>query len=178
MSMAPSEFRKQQYRVAAGMLAAFIVSIGTIAATLAAGRGTMPAIEPRIAQTLGADTFVILWLFASIANVARLRFFSREDIDGSGMTQATESVRIGGAIAQNTLEQTVLAIATHLAVTAAVPGSALLVKALVVLFGIGRLCFWAGYRKGAAGRAFGFGLTFYPTALTLLFTATVILVGS
>jgi hypothetical protein len=34
---------------------------------------------------------------------------------------------------------------------------------LVGLFLLGRVLFIGGYRKGAGGRALGFGLTFYPT---------------
>ncbi len=34
---------------------------------------------------------------------------------------------------------------------------------LVVLFGIGRAAFWRSYQYGAARRALGFALTFYPT---------------
>jgi hypothetical protein len=171
-----NEFRQKQRRVATGMLAAFIISVTVIAGTLMVDPGPALAVDERVVVALRADIFGALWLFASIANVARLRFFSGEDIDGSGMTQATESVRIGNAIVQNTLEQAVLAIAAHMAIAAVLPGSTLLVVALVVLFCIGRACFWVGYRKGASGRAFGFALTFYPTALTLLLSAVLVFV--
>ena len=46
---------------------------------------------------------------------------------------------------------------------------------LVGLFCVGRASFWLGYRHGAAARAFGFALTFYPSvgacvaAVALLF---------
>jgi uncharacterized membrane protein YecN with MAPEG domain len=43
------------------------------------------------------------------------------------------------------------------------------IPACASLFLIGRLVFAAGYSKGAGSRAFGFGLTFYPTiALAIL----------
>ena len=38
-----------------------------------------------------------------------------------------------------------------------------LIPVLAVLFGFGRLAFWIGYLMTPWGRAFGFGLTFYPT---------------
>jgi len=36
------------------------------------------------------------------------------------------------------------------------------------MFLVGRLFFFAGYANGAPARAYGFGLTFYPTVLLLL----------
>ena len=41
-------------------------------------------------------------------------------------------------------------------------GGALLIT-LAAMFGAGRLLFWWGYVRGAAARAFGFALTFYPS---------------
>ncbi|WP_293881194.1 MAPEG family protein [Sphingomonas sp.] len=117
-----------------------------------------------------ADLFVIIWLTAAIANVARLRFFSSDDIAGSSRSTGSQSVRDAGAILQNTLEQTVLAISVHFALAAEVhtltPTAA---GALAGLFSLGRLLFWIGYRHGAARRAFGFALTFYPNVGVLLF---------
>jgi hypothetical protein len=158
------------------MLASFIISVTAIVGAVIVDSGPAHAVNQRIVEALRADVFVAIWLFAAIANVARLRFSSREDIDGSGMTQATEPVRIANAIVQNTLEQTVLAVVAHAAIAVVLPRSTLLVGALVILFCIGRACFWSGYRKGASGRAFGFGLTFYPTALTLLLAAMMVFV--
>jgi hypothetical protein len=34
---------------------------------------------------------------------------------------------------------------------------------LTMLFVLGRILFWTGYHKNPHLRAFGFGLTFYPT---------------
>ena len=160
------DFRAKQRRVAAGMAAALVVSIVAIVAALHfEGRATTPAMA-RLEYALRADTFVWLWLLAAIANVARLRFLSPRDIDGSGMTDATDAVRIGNAVLQNTLEQAVLAVSAHVSIALILPRPFLLITVLVWLFAIGRACFWLGYRRGAGGRAFGFALTFYPTVLT------------
>ncbi len=43
------------------------------------------------------------------------------------------------------------------------PGSSRRVVLCALLFGLGRLLFLLGYHRGAAARAFGFGLSFYPT---------------
>ena len=37
-----------------------------------------------------------------------------------------------------------------------------------ISFGIGRVLFFVGYRKGASFRALGFAMTFYPSVLMLL----------
>ncbi|WP_315753874.1 MULTISPECIES: hypothetical protein [unclassified Bradyrhizobium] len=48
---------------------------------------------------------------------------------------------------------------------------------LVILFGLGRLLFWLDYARGAAGRAFGVALTFYPTAFSLIIGLILVLTG-
>jgi hypothetical protein len=40
--------------------------------------------------------------------------------------------------------------------------------AAAILFLIGRILFFLGYAEGAASRAFGFALTFYPTLMLLV----------
>lgn len=106
-----------------------------------------------------------LWSAAAIGNVARIRFFSAVSIDGG---DADPAVAHGRAIAQNTLEQAVLAAIAYGTLTLATDRSALPVAVLALCFSVGRAGFWAGYRRGATARAFGFALTFYPTVLALL----------
>jgi uncharacterized membrane protein YecN with MAPEG domain len=48
-----------------------------------------------------------------------------------------------------------------------------LVPMAALLFVVGRISFFAGYAHGAPSRAFGFALTFYPTALMLVATLVV-----
>lgn len=104
------------------------------------------------------------WLMVAIGTQARHRFFTPADIDGSGLTSGTADAKLHQAILQNTLEQTALAEVAYGA-TAVLVSSHLLavIPAAAILFSIGRLLFWAGYGQGAAGRALGFCLTFYPT---------------
>ena len=72
------------------------------------------------------------------------------------------------ALLQNTLEQAVLAVAVYSAWAAAMPFVWLrAIPVAAVLFIAGRVLFARGYRKGAAGRAMGFGLTMYPTVTQL-----------
>ncbi len=168
-------FQQQQREVAVRMAAAVAVTIFVIGAALYAGRGNSVPFSERLATALQADLLVVIWLFVSIANVARLRFFSRDDIAGSAGTEASDAVRNGNAVLHNTLEQVVLAVVAHLGLAAALARSGPLIIALVVLFGLGRALFWAGYAKGAPARALGFALTFYPSAFALLIAIAVTL---
>ena len=107
-------------------------------------------------------------LFVAVARLAKHRFFTPADIDGSALTVGTERAKLLQAVLQNTLEQLALAVPVYSAalfntsnsVHAAVPACA-------CTFFLGRILFFATYKKGAGARAFGFALTFYPTVLLL-----------
>lgn len=167
--MAARGFRAEQRSVARRMAAALVIAVGVLGMAVATDRAAPPApFLSRLHVALRADLFVVIWLAAAIANVARLRFFSERDIAAASADTQTRTVQMAGAMLQNTVEQVALAVSTHLIVTATFDRSDVLVTALVALFAAGRLLFWAGYRHGARGRAFGFGLTFYPSVLALL----------
>ncbi|WP_313536062.1 MAPEG family protein [Sphingomonas sp.] len=170
-------FKAEQRGVAIGMASALLLTIVVLGLVAFATHGRSVSPFPqRFQDALRLDLLVILWVAAGIANVARLRFFSEQDIAGSGGQQASERVRIANAILENSFEQAVLAIVTHLIVAATFAGSTPLVAALACLFAIGRLLFWTGYKRGASGRAFGFALTFYPSVVALLACALAALV--
>ncbi len=162
-------FKAEQRGVAIGMASALLLTMVVLGLVALATHGrSEPAFQQRLQDALRIDLLVILWVAAGIANVARLRFFSAKDIAGSGAQQASDQVRIANAILENSFEQAVLAIVTHLIVAATFAGSTPLIAALACLFAVGRLLFWTGYKRGASGRAFGFALTFYPSVLALL----------
>ena len=176
--MAPSDFKQEQKGVAVAMGAAFVVTIVVIALVVFTDR--IAASTPFVARlqfAIRADVFVVAWLAATIGNVARLRFFSERDISGSGVETQSNEVRISRAILENTSEQVGLAVVAHLGVAAVFAHANTLVAALVGLFAIGRLLFWAGYKAGGKGRAFGFALTFYPSVLALLLSVIAICNG-
>ena len=157
------------------MIAALGTAIVVLGVAAWAGHtGPTLPFDDRLRLALHADVFVVAWLAAAIANVARLRFFSAQDIAGSSADDASHDVRTANAILQNTFEQAALAIVTHLIVAATFERSVPVVYALVGLFVIGRLLFWTGYTHGAQGRAFGFALTFYPSVLALVASAVAI----
>ena len=108
-------------------------------------------------------------LVVCVGRLANHRFDTPADIHGSGLTAGTERAKLLQALLQNTLEQCVLALAVYLAGALLLPAQLLgWIPAAAAMFLIGRLCFFIGYHKGAPGRAFGFGLTFYPTVVLLL----------
>ncbi|MCJ2012451.1 MAPEG family protein [Methylobacterium sp. J-076] len=173
------EFHMEQRRVAVGMASG--LAITALALTLATswepvGMPVKPLAE-RLQAALRTDLFVIVWLAAAIANVARLRFFSLDDIAGSKAGPGSKPVQDAVAFLQNTLEQSILAIPTHLAfATAAVHPMSVLMM-VTALFCVGRAMFWIGYQRGAHGRALGFALTFYPTVALLGISAVDVVIG-
>jgi hypothetical protein len=138
----------------------------------------LPADDPgaRIAWALKWALIPVLTLMVSIMRVANYRFSSPEDIDGSGLTDGTPEVRVLRAVLQNTLEQSVLAVAAYVIWSVVMPYNWL--RAIPIgaaLFVSGRLLFARGYAQGAPGRATGFGLTAYPT-FGMLVTVAIVLV--
>lgn len=156
-----------QRGVLRGMVAAVAVTVVVLVAAILWRPDALVALAPmqeRLAATLRWDAGVLVCLVLAIGSLARHRFFTPADIDGGGLANATERARVLQAILQNTLEQAVIAVLAHLLWTAATPpGWQAAVPAAVALFVVGRLCFARGYVGGAAARAFGFALTFYPT---------------
>lgn len=172
------EFQQEQRGVALAMAGALVVAIVVLGIAVVQDRaGAPPPFVDRVQFAIRTDAFVIVWLAAAIANVARLRFFSVHDIAGSGEEGGSAKVRMAGAILQNTFEQAGLAVFTHLVVVASFSRSTFLITALVGLFAVGRILFWMGYRHGAKARAFGFALTFYPSVLALAASAAAIVAG-
>ena len=128
--------------------------------------GALPptaGLAARLTYAVRADAIAMLWLLAAIGNVARGRFFSAADIDGSGFAGPSPRIGISVAVVQNTLEQAVLSAILYPAL-ACLPGQdgTALIPRLLTLFCLGRFAFWLGYRHGAPWRAFGFATTFYP----------------
>lgn len=163
---------RAQAGVLRNMLAALAVSLAVLAGAV---WWQPPALTPLLAPaqqilfTLQWDAGILLCLLFAIGTLARHRFLTPADIDGGGLSAGTDRAREYQAILQNTLEQAVIAVLAHLLWTAAMPRAWLAaIPAAVALFVLGRILFTLGYRRGAAARAFGFALTFYPTVLLTL----------
>jgi hypothetical protein len=170
------DLSEKQRGVLIGMAGAAILSVVLMGAAVAlAPSGLVPVdtVESRLSLVLRWDLLVVVWLLVAIGNLARHRFFTPQDIDGSGLTAGSEAARIHQAVLQNTLEQVVLALTVHTIAAFLLPVSwVAAVPAAAILFACGRLLFWRGYRGGAAARAAGFALTFYPTVLLFLAVAS------
>jgi uncharacterized membrane protein YecN with MAPEG domain len=171
-STADTSFSADQRGVRKGAGLALVLTLIIFSAAWHFGIGwpVQPATDAdRLAFVFRCEMATGFVLWAMIARVGAMRYFSPQDIGGVG--RGAEGLRIAQARAalQNTVEQSVLALIVHVALALALPPNRMaFVVALVCLFVCGRVAFWIGYPKGAAARAFGFALTFYPTIMALL----------
>ena len=114
---------KQKGVVRGVVPAAIIILAGLCGVSLLIPMSALPVDEPgaRLAWALRWSLLPILTLIIAIARVGNFRFSSPEDIDGSGLTNATQQIQVLRAVLQNTLEQTVLAVGAYLIWAAAMP---------------------------------------------------------
>jgi hypothetical protein len=162
----------KQRGVLIGMAAGLGVTIVVLAGAIVEAPPALlpePGLAAAWAHALAWDALVVACLAGNIGRLAAHRFFTPADIDGGATSDGTAAARLLQATLQNTLEQTVLATATHAiwAATAPLTWQAA-IPAAAVLFVIGRVLFWRGYAHGAPARAVGFALTFYPSVVMLL----------
>ena len=121
-------------------------------------------LENRLRVALKSSLPIAIIFAVSIGRLAKHRFFTPNDIDGSGLTQASAQAQILQSIIQNTLEQSLLAFITYLMWCVLLPGNCLSVVPMAsIAFVIGRILFILGYGYGAPARALGFTLSFYVT---------------
>jgi hypothetical protein len=174
-------FDKTQLGVARGMIFALAVAVLVFLAASAVTLFTSgtPDLWSRIKIAAMSSLLPTLTLFICIARLAKHRFFTPEDIQGSTQTSGTRKAQILQSLLQNTIEQGCLALPVYAAVSLLAPVRLLaLVPAAAFMFVVGRILFFIGYAKGAPSRAFGFALTFYPTALLLLLAVALGLLSS
>ena len=171
----------KQRGVRQGIIIGALLSIAGLAAGIAFLPNSLTvdsSMGDRLAYALKADILVIFWLLHSIGRLAGHRFFTPEDIDGSGLTAGTDKAKVLQSVLQNTLEQTVLAITLHLIWAVIMPVAWMPgILAAAMLFFIGRVFFLRGYAGGAPARALGFSLTFYPSILMLLIIVATLVLG-
>lgn len=163
----PGKLTAVQRGVLRNALAALVAN----ALVLAGARLLVPA--PSV-NDAAADrlAFALPWMLVSLAPllaavgpVARYRFMSPAAADGSN-PDGDRALAVRRSYLQNTLEQLVLHIGVMTALAVVAPVRWLsLVPVLSVWFLVARVLFRVGYPKGAAGRAFGFGATFYMTIM-------------
>jgi hypothetical protein len=120
----------------------------------------------------------VLALLVAIMMVSTTRRFSAADIGGQAAGPASEGLAVKLAFLQNTLEQTVLAAGFYFALAATADGAWMaLLPVAAVLFTMGRILFYVGYKRGAKGRSLGMALTMLPAVLGYLVLAFLIIRG-
>jgi hypothetical protein len=129
----------------------------------------LPADEP-VARLIFAVKWLLLpgWcLLIGVQGAARRGFFP-DAIDGT-RTPTIHSLEINLRYNQNTVEQIILAAIAWIGLSIVVPIERLvLIPAMAILFGIGRIAFWIGYIVTPIDRAFGMVVTVLPTIGALL----------
>jgi len=152
-----------------GMVAGLAITFASLGFAIFGLESPVSVADASLAHAIKWDTFVVACLAINIALLARHRFFTPDDIDGGGLSKGTPTAQILQSTLQNTLEQTVLALAVHAVWSSVMPPTwQLAIPAASILFIVGRILFWRGYARGAPARALGFGLTFYPSLVMLL----------
>lgn len=133
-------------------------------------------IADRLALLIKSTLLTAFPLIAAIIVVAAQRLNPRY-LDGK-RAKPDSALDINARVVQNTLEQVVLyfiglgAMAMYLT-----PKDAQTVPILATLFFIGRALYWWGYHHNTFVRAFGFGLTFYPTVIVYGWLALLLTTG-
>lgn len=168
----------KQQGVLKGMIIGLIISIIVIVSGLyyhlvgLADLTRMGCLSVAAKSTLLPSVFLIF----AIARLARQRFFCETDIDGSGLSQGTEQAKVLQSLIQNTLEQMALIVPVYFAWAMVMPIHTMIILPMVsILFALGRTLFFIGYQRGAASRALGFTLTFYPTVILFIIVVVTVL---
>lgn len=174
------DLEQEQRKIRRGAASAFLVC----AAVLGAAHMFLPRLvdlpgndlEDRLSFWAGANLFVILWVMIGVGMVSTGRRRSAEDISGAAYSLPGPRIAVPVAFLQNTLEQSIVTMFTQLALILLLEATAMpLVAASVLLFGIGRATFLAGYPYGAGARSFGMAVTALPSMLAfVLATASLI----
>lgn len=161
----------KQLRVLAGVLPAVAVCLAAAHFTLGAWPAAPVATPDRLALAARWLLLPGLCLLAGIGMTANRRFLSEAAIDGQRQVD-DRAFEINLRYNLNTLEQTVMAAIAWLGLSLTLkPENLALIPAMAILFAVGRAAFWAGYLYAPWARAFGLGLTAYPTFFALVWLA-------
>lgn len=124
--------------------------------------------ESRLIFALRCQIFPVLMLFAGIVAVGNGRFSSAA-INPLANAES-EAMLIHLRYLSNTLEQFVLFFVGSLILSTFLDVYSIkLIPILTTLFVFGRIAFWIGYLKDPLDRAFGQGVTLYPTIAVLIY---------
>jgi hypothetical protein len=168
-----------QWRILAGMLAAIIVGLG-FGLFVDWGAPSPPPADAGERIAFAGRWLLIpgLALFAGVGFTANQRFLKPDAIDGERKVESW-GFEVNLRYNLNTLEQAILAAIAWIGLALVLPVNQLgVIPRMAVMFGVGRAAFWAGYLYAPWARAFGMGLTAYPTFVGLIFLAWFSLQGA
>ncbi len=133
-------------------------------------------VADRLTLVIKCSVFAILPAVVAITIVAAQRL--NPDMWVGQKVRPNSSLDINTRFVLNTVEQFVLFLVGLSGMSLYVPVSeARTVPILAALFLMGRILFWVGYHKNPYLRAFGFGLTFYPTVVVFTWLIVRIVFG-
>ena len=119
-------------------------------------------VADRLALVIKCSVFAIAPAVLAIAIVAAQRL--NPDMWVGQKVRPNSSLAINTRFILNTVEQFILFLVGLSGISLYAPLlEARTVPILTVIFLAGRILFWVGYHRNPYMRAFGFGLTFYPT---------------
>ncbi len=163
------------------------VDAGAVATCLLAIFGPWPAFgvpDPPPDEPGDRLALAVRWLlvpgfalFVGIGMTANQRFLKSDAIDGERRVES-KGFEINLRYNLNTLEQLALATVAWTSLALVLPARDLaVIPRLAILFGVGRALFWLGYLYAPWARAYGMGLTAYPTFGALVWLAWHALAG-
>ena len=161
---------RKQVLIFAGMVAAVVVGI---AVAFYAPWGAPDPLPQNEGERLA---FAVRWLlvpglalFVGIGMTANQRFLKSDAIDGERKVESW-AFEVNLRYNQNTLEQLALAAVAWTGLALTLPAGQLgIIARMALLFGAGRVAFWLGYLYAPWARAFGMGLTAYPSFVALVY---------
>lgn len=157
-----------------------IVAVGAVSGAVGMGAGLwllsriLPA--PQISDTPGerlaygfrANVVALTPLFLMLVTIANSRFLS-DAIDPTRNAESA-SMNIDGRVADNTLQQNFVFALASLAMSTVVSLQQLqVVWACAIVFVVGRVTFWVGYRINPLYRAPGMAATLYTNLGMILY---------
>lgn len=133
-------------------------------------------LEDKLFLVMRNITFAGIPLVVAIAIVALQRL--NPALMVGNVAVPNSSLDINTRFVLNTAEQYLLFVVSQLGMMLHAPHeNAKNLIVLTVIWLVGRLLFWIGYHKNAALRAFGFGLTFYPSLMAIVWLAVIFTTG-
>lgn len=121
-------------------------------------------------------------VFAAIPMLVAIAVVAAQRLDPEMMVghkvRPNSALDINSRFILNTAEQFVLYLIGQLGLMFYAPAqNAGTLVSLTVLWLFGRLLFWIGYHKNPLLRAFGFGITFYPTVIVYVWLMVMVTTG-